>query len=313
MKFKDYYQILGVPRDASQDDIKKAYRRLARKYHPDVSKEVNAEARFKEVGEAHEVLKDPEKRTAYDQFGSQWKAGQEFKPPPNWDAGFEFRTGGTGGFGDFSDFFESLFGRSQGWSGHGGNAGFRMQGEDHRAKMTVTLEDSYHGATRPLTLQSPEHDAQGRVVTRTRTLNVKVPRGVIEGQQIRLSGQGSPGRGGGTRGDLYLEIAFEPHRLFSADGRDIILDLPITPWEAALGSNITVPTLGGKIDVKIRPGAQSGQKLRIKGRGLPGRTPGDQYITLKIVTPQARNAADREFYERMALKMPMNPRATMGV
>jgi curved DNA-binding protein len=313
MKFKDYYQILGVPRDASQDDIKKAYRRLARKYHPDVSKEVNAEARFKEVGEAHEVLKDPEKRAAYDQFGNQWKAGQEFHPPPNWDTGFEFRGGGTKGFGDFSDFFESLFGRSQGWSGHNSNAGFKMQGEDHHAKIAVTLEDSYHGATRQLTLQSSGPDIQGRVSARTRNLSIKIPKGVIEGQQIRLSGQGSPGHGSGARGDLYLEITFEPHRLFSADGRDIFLDLPITPWEAALGANITVPTLGRKIDVKVRPGAQSGQKLRIKGRGLPGRTPGDQYITLKIVTPQASSAADREFYERMAREMPMNPRATMGV
>ena len=313
MKFKDYYEVLGIPRDASQDAIKQAYRRLARKYHPDVSKEPNAEAQFKEVGEAYEVLKDPEKRAAYDQFGSQWKAGQDFTPPPDWDAGFEFSGGGFTDAREFSDFFESLFGRARGGAGNFRSAGFRIQGEDHHAKIMVSLEDAYHGATRSISLQTPKVDASGRITTRSRNLNVKIPKGVVEGQRIRLASQGAPGMGGGPTGDLYLEIAFQPHRLFRVDGRDIFLDLPITPWEAALGGTVTVPTLGGKVDLKIPPGSQSGQKLRLKGKGLPGKTPGDQYVMLKIVTPKPLTDADRALYEKMSQTMPMNPRAEIGV
>ncbi len=312
MKFKDYYQVLGVPRDATQDAIKQAYRRLARKYHPDVSKEPDAEARFKEVGEAYEVLKDPEKRAAYDRFGENWKAGQEFNPPPDWDAGFEFSGGGYTGAQDFSDFFETLFGQA-GVGGVGGRAGFRMRGEDHHAKILVSLEDAYRGATRTITLQAPQLDPSGHVVTKTRTLNVRIPKGVTEGQRIRLPGQGAPGIGGGPKGDLYLEIAFEPHRLFRAERRHIYLDLPITPWEAALGRTVTVPTLGGKVDLKIPAGSQTGQKLRLKGKGLPGKVPGDQYVVLKIMTPRPRNEADRALYEKMAQQMPFNPRAELGV
>jgi curved DNA-binding protein len=313
MKFKDYYQTLGVPRDATQEDIKKAYRRLARKYHPDVSKEAHAETHFKEVGEAYEVLKDPEKRSAYDQFGNQWKAGQDFRPPPNWDKGFEFRGGGFTNAGDFSDFFESLFGRSDPWRGTQRESGFSMRGEDHDTKIAVSLEESYRGATRTITLRSPKIDGSGQVTTSTRNLNVRIPKGVIEGQRIRLSGQGSPGRGRGTSGDLYLEIIFEPHHLYRADGRDIYLDLPVTPWEAGLGGRITVPTLGGKVDLKIPSGAQSGQKLRLRGKGLPGKPSGDLYVVLKIVTPKPKTASDRELYEKMAREMPMNPRTDMGV
>lgn len=313
MKFKDYYQTLGVSRDATQDDIKKAYRRLARKYHPDVSKEVDAETRFKEVGEAYEVLKDPEKRGAYDQVGSQWKAGQEFHPPPNWNQGFEFKGGGFTDAGGFSDFFETLFGRRDPWSGTQRASSFRMRGEDQQTKIAVTLEDSFQGATRSITLRSPEINGTGQVSTQTRNLNVRIPKGVIEGQRIRLGGQGSPGMGGGPSGDLYLEITFEAHRLYHADGRDIYLDLPVTPWEAGLGTRITVPTLGGKVDVKIPSGAQSGQKLRLRGKGLPGTPPGDQYVVLKIVTPKPNTASQRELYERMAKEMPMNPRAAMGI
>ena len=314
MKFKDYYSVLGVKRDASQDDIKRAYRRLARKYHPDVSKEPDAEARFKEVGEAYEVLKDPEKRAAYDQFGENWKAGQDFKPPPDWDAGFEFSGGGyTGGAQDYSDFFDTLFGRGgAGMGGRSRGGGFRMKGEDHHAKILINLEDAYHGSTRQVTLRAPEVDSSGHVVTRTRTLNVKIPKGVTEGQRIRLPGQGAPGIGGGPKGDLYLEVAFEPHPFFKPEGRDIYLDLPITPWEAALGAKVTVPTLGGKVGLKIPAGSQTDKKMRIKGKGLPGRPPGDEYVVLKIMTPEARTQADRELYEKMAKQMPMNPRAHLG-
>ena len=312
MEFKDYYQTLGVSRTATQDEIKKAYRRLARKYHPDVSKETNAEERFKEIGEAYEVLKDPEKRTAYDQFGSQWKAGQEFHPPPDWDTGFEFRGGGFTGAHDFSDFFETLFGSAQRGFEKRPESGFRAQGEDHHAKIAISLEDSYHGAVRTISLQSPTIDKSGHVVTRQHSLNVRIPKGIIDGQRIRLPGQGTPGIGGGPRGDLYLEIVFDTHRLFRSEKRNLYLDLPVTPWEAGLGQSVTVPTLGGKVDVKIPPGSQTGTKLRLRGKGLPGKTPGDLYVVLKIVTPKPVTARDRELYEHMAKEMPMNPRAAMG-
>lgn len=323
MEFKDYYQSLGVARTANLDDIKKAYRRLARKYHPDVSKEADAETRFKAVNEAYEVLKDPEKRAAYDQFGSQWKAGQDFRPPPNWDAGFEFRGGGAGpgagpGAGDnlggFSDFFESLFGRAgqARAGGHRGGARASSKGEDHHAKIEIEIEDAYRGASRSITLQAPELSADGRLMTRTRELNVKIPAGVMEGQKIRLSGQGAAGPGG-AKGDLYLEIAFRRHALYRVEEHDIYLDLPITPWEAALGASVTVPTLGGKVDLKIPPGSQSGQKMRLKGRGLPGKEAGDQYVVLKLVTPKAETAEAKALYEKMAAELPMNPRAEFGV
>jgi curved DNA-binding protein len=315
MEFKDYYKILGLARDATQDDIKRAYRKLARKYHPDVSSAADAEERFKEVGEAYEVLKDPEKRAAYDQFGNQWQAGQEFRPPPNWDAGFEFKGGGFTGASGFSDFFEAMFGRASPWSPErrGAGAGFRAAGENHHAKIMLSLEDAYHGGSRTITLQSPRLDSQGRVVTQDHTLNVKIPKGVTEGQRIRLAGQGSPGTGGGPKGDLYLEVKLKPHPLFRAEKRDIYLELPVTPWEAALGRTVTVPTLGGKVDLKLPQGAQSGQKLRLKGRGLPGSPPGDQYVVLRVVAPRADTPAARALYERMEKEIPMNPRAGMGV
>ncbi len=311
MEFKDYYQTLGVERGATLDDIKKAYRRLARKYHPDVSKEPEAEARFKEVNEAYEVLKDPEKRAAYDQLGSQWRSGQEFRPPPNWDAGFEFRGGFDAG-GGFSEFFESLFGGGR-RPGAAGRRQPRTTGEDHRATIEISLEDAYHGAQRTITLQAPEVTAQGQVITRSRNLNVKIPRGVTVGQNIRLAGQGSSGPWGGDKGDLYLEIAFRPHPLYKVDQRNVTLELPVTPWEAALGSTVQVPTLGGRVDLKIPPGSQSGTRLRLKGRGLPGTPPGDQYVVLKLVTPKADTPEARALYERMAAELPMNPRAGLGV
>ncbi len=310
MQFRDYYQILGVSRDAGQDDIKRAYRKLARKYHPDVSKETDAEARFKEVGEAYEVLKDPEKRAAYDRFGDQWKAGQEFRPPPDWDAGFEFR-GGLGGAG-FSDFFESLFGGAGPFvaAGQAGTARgrFRPKGEDHHAKIVISLEDAYRGGRRSVRLQMPELDARGHVALKQRTLNVTIPRGIAAGQQIRLAGQGAPGFGGGPAGDLYLEVEFEPHGRFRAEGRNIYSVLPVTPWEAALGARIAVATLGGTVEVAIPAGAQSGQRLRLKERGLPGEPGGDHYVELRMVTPPARDARARDLYRRMAEQFSFDPR-----
>jgi curved DNA-binding protein len=314
MQYKDYYKILGVAKDATQEDIKRAYRKLARKYHPDVSQEADAEARFKEVNEAHEVLKDPGRRAAYDQLGSRWQGGQDFSPPPGWDTGFEFRADGLGGNDGFSEFFESLFGGrgpfgTRAGFGAGQRAhGFQHKGEDHRAKIRISLEDSFQGAQRTLQLQAPMVDTQGHVGVTPHTLTVRIPKGIIEGQQIRLTGQGGTGLAGGKRGDLYLDVEFEPHPRFRPEGRDLHLDLPITPWEAALGARVPVPTLGGPVELKIPAGARSGQRLRLAGRGLPGKPPGHQYVTLQIMTPPARNTADKAFYQRMAEQFDFNPR-----
>lgn len=313
MKFKDYYAILEVSKDASEGEIKRAYRKLARKYHPDVSKEVNAESRFKEVGEAYAVLKDPEKRLAYDQLGSGVHPGEDFTPPPDWGAGFEFSGGfeGPAGTEQFSDFFESLFG---GGRRHSAGPGFHQgPSQDHHARILISLEDSYQGATRTLTLQAPTLTPDGHLQTRQRTLNVTIPKGIREGQVIRLAGQGSPGAGGQPAGDLYIEVAFQPHRLYRVEGRDMSLDIPITPWEAALGATIKVPTLGGKVDLKIPRGAKSGQKLRLRGRGLPGQPTGDQYVVLEIIAPEPRTAEDEALYRKMAEQMPLNPRAALEV
>ncbi len=314
MKYKDYYQILGVKHDATQDEIKRAYRKLARKYHPDVSKEADAEARFKEVGEAYEVLKDPEKRAAYDQLGANWKAGQEFHPPPEWDAGFEFSGGGftAGDASAYSDFFESLFGREFRQAG-GRRARFHARGEDHHAKILIDLEDAYHGTTRAVTLRRPELDEQGRVQTRERTLNVRIPKGVKQGQSIRLAGQGAPGMGEGKAGDLYLEVEFKPHPFYRVDGRDLYLDLPVAPWEAALGATVKVPTPGGIVDLKVPAGSRQGRKLRLKGRGIPGNPPGDFYVVLQIALPPAKTEEDRALYRKMEQQMAFNPRARLGV
>lgn len=316
MDYKDYYKIIGVEKTATQDEIKRAYRKLARKYHPDVSKETDAEVLFKQVGEAYEVLKDPEKRTAYDQLGANWKAGQDFDPPPDWDAGFEFNGGGytEGNAADFSDFFESLFGRgaSAGSAGHR-HAGYHAKGEDHHAKVIIDLEDAFLGASRSITLQSPELDNSGHVVTKQRILNVKIPKGVKQGQRIRLSGQGSPGMGDAPAGDLYLEIAFNPHAIYRVDGHDIYLDLPVTPWEAALGASIKVPTPTGTIDLKIAKGTTSGRKLRLKAKGIPGKTPGDLYVIPQITLPPADTDTAIELYQKMEQEMPYNPRSNLGV
>ena len=318
MDYKDYYSVMGVARDATQDEIKRAYRKLARKYHPDVSKESDAEVRFKEIGEAYEVLKDPEKRAAYDQLGRNWKAGQDFRPPPDWDTGFEFSGGGYTAADEagFSDFFESLFGRGGNFraGGFSHRARSRGRGEDHHSKIEVSLEDAFNGATLSLQLQVPEYDPQGRLSSRVRRLQVKIPRGVTSGKRIRLAGQGGAGHNGGPAGDLFLEVQLKPHRLYQVEGKDIFLNLPITPWEAALGGKVKVPTLGGAVDLNIAAGARSGQKLRLKGRGIPvaGETPGDQYAVLQIIAPPADSADMKALYEKMAREMPFNPRAHLG-
>ncbi|MFZ5759593.1 MAG: DnaJ C-terminal domain-containing protein [Thermodesulfobacteriota bacterium] len=315
MEFKDYYKTLGVEKTASPDEIKRAYRKLARKFHPDISKDPEAEKRFKEIGEAYEVLKDPEKRAAYDKVGSGWQEGQEFRPPPGWQSEFSFSTGGDFGAGEsaFSDFFEQLFGRGTGARTFTGlREPLRGRGEDQHARLAIDLEDSYHGAVRTITLSSAAMDGSGHLNVRPETLQVRIPKGITEGQLIRLAEQGGIGLGGGGRGDLYIEIRFNPHPLFQVNKRDVTLELPITPWEAALGATVTVPTLGGRVEMKLPPGSQSGQKLRLKHKGLPGRIPGDQFIILKVVVPKPTTEAERELYRQMAVAMPFNPRATLG-
>ncbi|MEQ6916542.1 DnaJ C-terminal domain-containing protein [Halomonas aquatica] len=311
MEFKDYYQVLGVEKTATPDEIKKAYRKLARKFHPDVSKEPDAELRMQEVNEAKAVLADPEKRLAYDQLARQYRSGQDFQPPPDWDAGFEFSGGGfeEADLGEFSDFFANLFGQG---GRAGGRRGYQMRGEDRHAKVVIDLEDAYHGATRAITLQVPRLDAQGRVLSREHTLNVRIPKGVKAGQHIRLSGQGGPGMGGGPAGDLFLEIHFTPDPLYRVEGRDVHQRVPVTPWEAALGASIETPTPSGVVKVKVPAGSQSGRRLRLKGRGIPGPEPGDLYVELEVVLPPADTDRARELYETMAQELAFDPRQRRG-
>lgn len=307
MKFKDYYEVLGLPRDATQDDVKRAYRKLARKYHPDVSKLADAETRFKELGEAYAVLKDTEKRAAYDQMGSQWKDGQDFQPPPGWDAGFEFtgRDFETGPGMDQSEFFEALFGRQ---GGARQRSHMHAQGQDHHAKVMIDLVDAYRGAQRSISLRMPVLDAQGHVTMQERKLDLSIPKGIGAGQHLRLAGQGGPGLGEGPAGDLYLEISFNPHPQFRTNGRDVYLDLPLAPWEAALGASIAAPTPEGPVQLTIPPNSAAGRQLRLKGRGIPGTTPGDLYVVLKLVLPPADSESAREAYRTMAKAFDFNPR-----
>jgi curved DNA-binding protein len=309
MQFKDYYQTLGVDKEATQDQIKQAYRRLARKYHPDVSQEADAEERFKAVGEANEVLKDPEKRAAYDQLGSQWQAGQEFKPPPDWDAGFEYSGGDESAF---SDFFDSLFGQARS-GGRGAPYEFDGRGRDHHAKVVIDLEDAYTGAPRQITLQAPYVDGTGHIRTRERTLNVRIPKGVVQGQHVRLAGLGDPGTDSAKAGDLFLEVQFRPHGLYRVQGRDVHIDVPVAPWELALGAQVKVPTPAGKVEVTVPASSQSGDKLRLAGRGIPGKKSGDLYVVLRVIFPQADSEKGRQIYQDMKKEMNFNPRERLGV
>ncbi len=298
MKYQDYYQILGVSRDASAAEIKKSYRKLARKYHPDVSKDAAAEDKFKEVNEAYDVLKDAEKRTAYDRFGSDWKHGHEFNPG-----------GYAGGFsgGDFSDFFESIFGGGYQQQGSPFRQP-RQKGPDHHLKLDISLEEAYEGGAK--TIQFSQKAATGGRpgMPEMKKLKINIPRGVSNGQKIRLGKQGGPAPDGGEAGDLYLEMNILPHRYFKLDNNDVILRLPVTPWEAAVGTTLKVPTLGGDVDLKIKPGIQSGQKMRLKGKGMCGREQGDQFVEVMIQTPPADSEQAEQFYGEMEKQFDFNPR-----
>jgi len=315
MEYKDYYKIMGLKRDAAKEDIKRAYRKLARKYHPDVSKEADAEANFKEVAEAYEVLRDPKKRATYDRLDPNLKSWQQFDKQADRDSSFEFN---KGGFSDphgraFSDFFEEFFGGRGQHTDFNKSAQFNARGPDHHAKVQIDLKDAFDGATRSINLQTQELDSRGTIQTINRTLNIKIPKGIKDGQQIRLSGQGSIGIGQGAKGDLYLEVHFNPHPFYRPEQQDLHMQLPVAPWEAALGATVQLPTPSGVVDLKISPGSNSGSKLRLKGRGIPGNPAGDIYVTLSVVTPQATSEAARKLYQEMAKTMAFNPRVKMGV
>jgi curved DNA-binding protein len=314
MEFKDYYATMGVDKSATPEDMKRAHRKLARKYHPDVSKEKDAEARFKELAEAYDVLKDPEKRAAYDRLGANYKAGQEFQPPPDWAA----QSGGQPGQGsythgfdtgdgqDHSAFFDALFrgmnggGRGQGAGQQRSHEAFDMHGQDQHAKIQITIEEAYLGAARTLQLRVQSTGADGRPATESRTIEFAVPKGIRAGQHIRLAAQGGPGMGRGSPGDLYLDVELLPHRLYRTEGSDVLMDLPVSPWEVALGAEVIAPTPTGQIEIKIPAGSAGGRKLRVKGRGLPGRAaatpPGDFYYVLKLMQPAALSDADKQAY-----------------
>ncbi|MHB8249500.1 MAG: DnaJ C-terminal domain-containing protein [Acidithiobacillus sp.] len=307
MEYKDYYQILGVERSADANAIKAAYRKMARKYHPDVSKEKDAEERFKDLQEAHEVLKDPEKRAAYDQLGANWRAGQDFRPPPGWNPSGAPHGGPD--LGGFSDFFDSLFGAQ----GRGGfrSSGFQAHGEDSEAAISISLEDAAHGAQKNITLEIPTLGPDGRMRRQPRNLQVRIPKGVTEGQRLRIAGQGGPGMGGGANGDLYLHLRFLPHPQFRVEGRDLYHDLHITPWEAALGASVEVPTLEGAVRMKIPAGSSSGKKLRLGGKGLPGpggKTGGDLYAILQIVVPKTLSEEETALFTQLAEVSTFHPR-----
>ena len=311
MEFKDYYATLGITAAATQAEVKRAYREMARKYHPDVSKEPDAEARFKDVTEANEALSDVERRAAYDEVVARHKSGRAFTPPPGWDSGFEFSgrdAGGAAGAGggpdpDHSDFFEALFGRQAGGA-RGPRAQADRAGGDHHAKVQIDLRDAYRGAQRSVSLRVPQVDAQGRMSLHTRQLDVNIPKGLRGGQHLRLAGQGGPGVGGGPAGDLYLEIEFAPDPHFRVDGRDVYLDLPVAPWEAALGAAVDVTTPDGSVQMTVPAGSAPGRKFRLKGKGIPGATAdapaGDLYAVLAVSLPKADTAAGQEAYRALA-------------
>lgn len=310
MEYKDYYAALDVSKDATQDEIKRSYRKLARQFHPDLNKDEGAEEQFKEIGEANEVLSDPERRAAYDQLGASHRPGHDFHPPPDWDAGFEY----SGGQQDaaFSEFFEHLFGRTR-RPERTQHRQFHARGQDHHAKILVDVSDAFAGAERTIQLKVPKVTADGHVITEQKTLNVKIPKGVTAGRHIRLKGQGAPGLGEGEPGDLYLEIEFASHPFYNVEGSDIYLNLPVSPWEAALGGKVKAPTPAGVVDVTVPANSVQGRKLRLKGRGIPGKVPGDLYILLQIALPASDSATAKKIYQTMADELSFNPRAALGV
>ncbi|VXC96436.1 curved DNA-binding protein, DnaJ homologue that functions as a co-chaperone of DnaK [Burkholderia sp. 8Y] len=293
MRYKDYYAVMGVPRTATEAEIKTAHRKLARKFHPDLNKDPNAEERFKEVGEAWDVLKDPEKRAAFDALGTGYKNGDEIRPRP--DMSEEFAYGGGNESHDVNDdFFSDLFGRRARHASRSYSTDW--PGEDLHARVSVSLEDLYNGAQRTVSLQMPVIDDQGRMTYQTRTLDVAIPKGILDGQGLRLAGQGGTGIGNAPRGDLYLEIELEEHGRYRVEGRDVTTDLPLAPWEAALGADVLVPTPSGDVTVTVPAQSSAGRRLRLKGRGIPGNPPGDFYVTLEIVLPPADTDANKAAY-----------------
>jgi curved DNA-binding protein len=311
MKYKDYYATLGVERGASDEDIKRAYRKLARKYHPDVSKEKNAEEKFKEVAEAYETLKDPEKRAAYEQLGRH-QSGQEFTPPPGWERQFDEQSfGGNFDSVDLGDLFEHLMrgragaGRAGAAGGRSGPGDFSARGGDYEANARITLEQAAHGAEFEFLMR----DARGGQTT----TKVRIPKGATDGQRMRVPGKGMPGFNGGPPGDLYLNIELEPHRLFKATGHDLYLEVPLAPWEAVLGTSVEVPTLDSRISVNVPAGSRAGQKLRIGGRGLPRprEGAGDLYCVLTIVTPASVGEKEKALYRQLAEASSFDPRAAL--
>jgi curved DNA-binding protein len=338
VSYKDYYQTLGVSRDASQEDISKAFKKLARKYHPDLNpNDKEAETKFKEVNEAYEVLKDPDKRQRYDQLGADWEHGQNFEPPPGYE-NVRFTFGGPGGgaqFGSgFSDFFETIFGdlfgqggprsgrgryqQAQGGFGGAGPFGgagfsehdFAAKGQNAETTLELSLEEAFRGGHKTLTLQEQTAGPDGRPHVQNKTLDVTIPPGVTDGSKIRLSGQGSPGRGGGPAGDLYLRVKLLPHSQFRVDGQNIIHDLPVAPWEAALGTTLSVPTLEGSVEMKIPPGTSGGQKLRLRGKGLGrGTKKGDQLVQIVIKVPKHLSEKEKDLFEQLAAESRFQPRS----
>ena len=319
VKYRDYYEILGVARTASQPEIKAAYRKLARKYHPDVNKASNAEEKFKELNEANEVLGDPDKRSKYDRLGSAWQNGEEFTPPNGWSYS---QGAGVGGpqYTDFSDFFESLFGgnfRGAGGMGGAGGSGRRraaardLPGEDQEFRIRIPLEDAMRGAERTIGLELQEMGSDGRVQSRRRNFDVKIPKGIVSGQRIRLAGQGAPGTGSAPAGDLYLQVELEPNARFRVEGRDLYMDLPVAPWEAALGAKINLQTPAGELSLHVPPSTSSGQKLRLRGKGIPNPRgeDGDLYALIKIVTPKNLSKKEQDAWAELAKASKFDPRA----